>query len=116
MSAGIRRIIAWQPVLTDHQAFTYQELSRQSGLPVQVQVARLEDETRRAQGWTDTRVTGVERQLIPARGFLRHGMRLLLENRDQIHVFGSAFENPRMMLLLWAATRLRLECYIISEP
>lgn len=116
MRAGIRRIIAWHPVLTDHQAFTYQELARQSGLPVVVQVAKQEDETRRAQGWTDTRVTGVERQLIPARGFLRHGLRLLLENQDQIHVFGSAFENPRMMLLLWAATRLHLECYIISEP
>jgi glycosyltransferase involved in cell wall biosynthesis len=116
MRQQVKKIMAWHPVLTDHQAFTYQELARHSGLPVVVQVAKQEDETRRAQGWTDTRVTSVERQLIPARGFLRHGMRLLLENRDQIHVFGSAFENPRMMLLLWAATRLRLECYIISEP
>lgn len=116
MKPSVRRIVTWQPVLTDHQAFTYQELSRQSGLPVVVQVARLEDETRRAQGWTDTRVTGVERQLIPARNFLRQGLRRLLENRDQIHIFGSAFENPRMMLLLWVATQLRLECYIISEP
>lgn len=116
MRSGISRIIAWQVVLTDHQAFTYEELSRQSCLPVLVQVARLEDETRRAQGWTDTRVTSVERQLIPARGFLMHGMRRLLENRDQIHVFGSAFESVQMLLLLWAATRLHIECYIISEP
>lgn len=116
MRPQVQKIVAWHPVLTDHQAFTYQELARQSGLPVIVQVAKLEDETRREQGWTDTRVTAVERELIPARSFLRHGMRLLLENHDQIHVFGSAFENPRMMLLLWAATRLRLECYIISEP
>lgn len=116
MRAGIRRIIAWHPVLTDHQAFTYQELARQSGLPVVVQVAKQEDETRRAQGWTDTRVTSVERQLIPKRVFLRYGWRLLLKNQDQIHLFGSAFENPRMLLLLWLATRLGLDCYIISEP
>lgn len=116
MRPHIRRIIAWQPVLTDHQAFTFQELSRQSGLPVVVQVARLEDDTRSAQGWTDTRVTDLERQLIPAKKFIRHGLRCLLENRDQIHVFGSAFEDPRMMLLLWIASRLRLEFYIISEP
>lgn len=114
--SSANKLIAWHPVLTDHQAYTYQELSRLSGMHLLVEVAKLEDETRRVQGWTDTRVTGVERQLIPARGFLRHGMRLLLENRDQIHVFGSAFENRQMLLLLWAATWLRLECYIISEP
>ena len=116
MKQLVRCIVAWQPVLTDHQAHTYKELSRQSGLPLVVHVARLEDETRRAQGWTDTRVTSIERQLIPTRGFLRHGLRRLLESRHQIHVFGSAFENPRMMLLLWLATRLGIECYIISEP
>jgi len=111
-----RKIIAWQPVLTDHQAFTYQELSRQSGLPVLAQVVRLEDETRRAQGWRDTRVTSIERQLIPPHSFLLHSLRCLLANRDQIHVFGSAFENPRMMFLLWVATRLGVDCFIISEP
>jgi glycosyltransferase involved in cell wall biosynthesis len=116
MRKQVKKIIAWHPVLTDHQAFTYQELARQSGMPVVVQVTKLEDETRRGQGWTDTRVTCVERQLILARGFLRHGLRLLEENRDQIHIFGSAFEDPRLLLLLWAATLLRLDCYIISEP
>jgi len=116
MKPQVKKIMAWHPVLTDHQAFTYQEVARQSGLPVVVQVAKQEDETRRAQGWTETRVTSIERQLIPARGFIRYGLRLLLENRDQIHLFGSAFENPRMLLLLWLATRLNLDCYIISEP
>ena len=116
MRQQVKKILAWHPVLTDHQAFTYQALARQSGLPVVVQVAKQEDETRRAQGWTETRVTSVERQLIPARGFLRYGLRLLLDNRDQIHLFGSAYENPRMLLLLWLATRLGLDCYIISEP
>lgn len=116
MRPDVCRIIAWQPVLTDHQAFTYQELSNHSGLPVIVQVVRLEDETRRAQGWTDTRVTSIYRKLIPASCFLRYGLRLLRENRSQIHLFGSPFENPRMMLLLWMAALMRLDCYIISEP
>lgn len=111
-----QRIIAWHPVLTDHQAYTYQELLRQSGLSVIVQVARREDNARKAQGWTDTRVTGIERQVIPGQAFLRYGLRCLLENRDQIHVFGSVFESPRMMLLLWLATRLGIKCYLISEP
>jgi glycosyltransferase involved in cell wall biosynthesis len=116
MKPEIKRIVAWHPVLTDHQAYTYHELSRLSGLPVVVQVASLEDETRRAQGWTDTRVTSIERQLIPARDFLSHALRYLIKNREQIHIFGSAFESLRMTLLLWVATLLRLNCYIISEP
>jgi glycosyltransferase involved in cell wall biosynthesis len=116
MRAGIQKIIAWHPVLTDHQAFTYQSLSHQSGLLVQVQVLRLEEKARRAQGWTDTRVTGIERQLIPARGFLWHSLRLLMKNRDQIHVFGSAFESLKMIFLLYAATWMRIDCYIVSEP
>lgn len=116
MRNGVCRIIAWHPVLTDHQAYTYQELQSQSGVSVIVNVAKLQDETRRTQGWSDTRVSDVERQLLPTRGFLRKGLRYLLDHRDQIHIFGSAFESPRMMLLLWFATRLGVECYIISEP
>lgn len=116
MRPEVQRIVAWSPVLTDHQAYTYQELSRQSGLPVVVQVARLEDEARRAQGWTDTRVTGIERQLIPRDGFLSYGLRYLFSSRRQIHIFGSAFENWRMMIILWFASLLRVEFYIISEP
>lgn len=76
----------------------------------------MEDDIRRAQGWSDTKVTNIQRNLIPARGFLSHGLRILFENSDQIHFFGSAFENPRMTLLLWFATRLGIDCYIISEP
>jgi glycosyltransferase involved in cell wall biosynthesis len=112
----VQKIVAWHPVLTDHQAFTYQELARQSGLTVVVQVAKLEDEARRSQGWTDTRVKDVERQLIPRHGFLRYGIKYMLSNRQQVHIFGSAFESWRMMLILWCASLLRIEFYIVSEP
>lgn len=116
MKPPVRKIIAWHPVLTDHQAYTYEALTYQSGLPVVVHVARLEDQTRRAQGWTDTRVTSVERRLMPARGSLRHGLRCLIQHRDQIHLFGSVFEKPQMLLLLWLGTRMGMQCYLVSEP
>jgi glycosyltransferase involved in cell wall biosynthesis len=116
MRQQVQKIVAWHPVLTDHQAFTYQELSRQSGLPVVVQVAKLEDEVRRAQGWTDTRVKGVERQLIPENDFLKYGIKYIISNRRQVHIFGSVFESWRMMIILWLASLLRVEFYIISEP
>lgn len=116
MNSNVRKIIAWHPVLTDHQAFTYQALSEQSELPMTVYVSSLEDSIRQEQGWVDTRVTGIDRQLIPKRGFLRYAMRALLANREQLHIFGSAFESPRMMLVLWFAACLRIDFYIISEP
>ena len=116
MRPQLKHIIAWHPVLTDHQAFTYLELSRQSELPITVNVARFEDATRRAQGWLDTRVTAVERKTIPERGFIRHCLKLLLESRDQIHIFGSVFEMRKMTVVLWLALLLRIEVYIISEP
>jgi glycosyltransferase involved in cell wall biosynthesis len=116
MRQQVQKIVAWHPVLTDHQAFTYQELACQSGLAVVVQVAKLEDEARRAQGWTDTRAKDIERQLIPRHGFLKYGIKYMLSNRRQVHIFGSAFENWRMMIILWLASLMRVEFYIVSEP
>jgi glycosyltransferase involved in cell wall biosynthesis len=116
MSFYPRRFVAWHPVLTDHQAFTYQELSIQSGLPVIAQVWRLEDETRRSQGWSDTSVTTIERQVIPARGSLKHCLQKLKKYRNDVHFFGSAFEKPGMMICLLMAACLGIEFYLISEP
>ena len=36
-----RKFITWQPVLTDHQAFTFQELARLAALPVIAYVMRM---------------------------------------------------------------------------
>lgn len=116
MTPNATRIVAWHPVLTDHQAYTYQALAQLSGLRVVVHVSQLEDDVRRAQGWTDSRVDGIERQLLPARGFLRQALRVLIEDRKQVHLFGSAFAQWRMLLLLWLGTRLGVRCYLISEP
>jgi glycosyltransferase involved in cell wall biosynthesis len=111
-----RHIVVWQPVLTDHQAFTLEELSRQSGMPVIVYVARLEDAVRRAQGWQDTRVTSLERRLLPANATLRHCHRRLCEHRGDVHLFGSPFEQLTLMATLLMAAFLRLDFYLISEP
>lgn len=108
--------IAWQPVLTDHQAFTLQELSRQSGAKVLAYVMRLEDSVRQAQGWTDTQVTTIERRLIPPAGTLRYCCRRLREHRRDVHLFGSPFDQPKMILTLLMAALLGVDFYLISEP
>ena len=112
----IGKIIVWAPVLTDHQAFTYQELARLSGLPIVAQVIRSEDQIRRSQGWGTTRVKSIVQTIIPKRWFIFYGFGFLWSNKRDIHIFGSAFEDWRMTVLLWFATRLGCQTYIISEP
>jgi glycosyltransferase involved in cell wall biosynthesis len=112
----LRKFIAWQPVLTDHQAFTFHELARQAGAPAIAYVTRMEDTTRQAQGWTDTQVSSVERRLIPKRGSLYYCYRQLLAYRKDVHIFGSAFQEPKMMGCLLLAMWLGVEFYLISEP
>ena len=111
-----RKFISWQPVLTDHQAFTYEELALRSGVPVVANVMTMEDATRQAEGWTDTQVSSVERRLIPKRRALLYCYRQMRSQRNDVHVFGSAFQSPLMMACLLLAIALRIEFYLISEP
>jgi len=115
MSPGAS-FIAWQPVLTDHQAYTLQALSRQSGARVVAYVTRLEHAVRQAQGWTDTRVTSIERRLLPAKGGLLDSIRRLQAHRHDIHLFCSPFEQPRLILTMVLAVMLGVEFYLMSEP
>ncbi|NWB97830.1 glycosyltransferase family 4 protein [Pseudomonas gingeri] len=108
--------VTWQPVLTDHQAFTYEQLSRQAKIPVLAYVLAMEDETRRSQGWSDTQVESIERRLIPERGALSYCYEKMREHRHDVHFFGSPFQNLKMLYCWMLAVCLGVEFYIISEP
>ncbi|MEO5659079.1 MAG: glycosyltransferase [Polaromonas sp.] len=111
-----RKFITWQPVLTDHLAFTFQALAGQADAPVIAYVMTLEDATRKAQGWADTQVSSVERRLIPKRRSLLYCYREMLAHRNDVQLFGSAFQNQTMMGCLLIAMWLNIEFYLISEP
>jgi glycosyltransferase involved in cell wall biosynthesis len=111
-----RVFISWQPVLTDHQAFTFQALAHAAGIPVVAYVTVMEDTVRKAQGWADTQVSSVERRLIPKRGFLGYCYRQLHEHRAEVHLFASPFQQPRLILCILLAAWLGIEFYLISEP
>jgi glycosyltransferase involved in cell wall biosynthesis len=111
-----RSLVCWQPVLTDHQAFTYEALSKLVGTPMVAYVSSMEDAQRKAQGWSDTQVTSIERRLIPARSALRYCYAQLKEHRLAIHFFGSPFQQPRQMVCLVLAMCLGIEFYLVSEP
>jgi glycosyltransferase involved in cell wall biosynthesis len=109
-------IVAWQPILTDHQAYTLQSLARQSGCQVVAYVTHIEDETRKAQGWTDTPVSGVDRRLLSPRLTLWEAIRHLAQHRRDVHFFCSPFDQPVLILCLLAASWCGLEVYLVSEP
>ncbi len=111
-----RTFVTWQPVLTDHQAFTYQALAREANVPVVAYVTTVEDAVRKAQGWADTQVSSVERRLIPRHGFLRYCYQQLCDHRTEVHIFASPFQQPRLMLCMLMAAWLGIEFYLISEP
>jgi glycosyltransferase involved in cell wall biosynthesis len=108
-------IVAWQPVLTDHQAFTLEQLARTSR-GMTAFVARREDPIRTAQGWTASSIASLEIEVLPNRGWLRFVLRVLRERREAIHVFGSPFDRPKMMAALALAVARRCRVYLISEP
>ena len=110
-----RRFISWQPVLTDHQAFTFQALAREAGTDVVAYVTSTEDPMRKAQGWTDTQVTSVQRRLIPTRDALGYCYRQLQEHKEDVHLFASPFAQPRLIVCLLLATLVGVEFYLISE-
>lgn len=109
-------LVTWQPVLTDHQAYTYEALARASNRPLAAYVIRKEDATRQKQGWADMRVTSIERRVVPRRGGLRFILRELWRARTDVHIFAGAFEEPRMVIAMAIAARLGIKFYLISEP
>jgi glycosyltransferase involved in cell wall biosynthesis len=114
--SGARSLVCWQPVLTDHQAYTYRALSRIANSPMLAFVLTLEDATRKAQGWSDTRVDSIERRIIPARMSLEYCYTQLREHRTSVHFFGSPFQSPLLMACIVMAMWLGVEFYLVSEP
>jgi glycosyltransferase involved in cell wall biosynthesis len=108
--------ITWQPVLTDHQAYTYLALQERSGQRVLSFVTAKEDEVRRAQGWKEAQVDMLTRVLLPKRGMWSFCWAQLREYRHSVHVFASPFQQPRLILVLLLAAYMGLTVYLISEP
>jgi glycosyltransferase involved in cell wall biosynthesis len=109
-------IITWQPVLTDHQAFTFDALAKQMGRKVQAKVLLFHNPIRKAQGWTNSNLEAIEIQKLPSENFFKVCCCIIKENINNIHVFCSPFENVKLMAVLLMATRMGVKPYLISEP
>jgi glycosyltransferase involved in cell wall biosynthesis len=103
-------IIAWQPLLTSHSAHTLAAFGRAMDEPVRAIVLRTEDAFRRSQGWLAPEDLGIETTVRAP------GDRTLPLTGDDVHLFGSPFEAPRLMRVLHGLLRRSAEVYLMSEP
>lgn len=110
------RYVCWHPLLTDHQSHTYAALIRLANGELVVNVERVGDSLREAQGWVRQSVDIVPEQSIPSQNWHQWAKVELAKYPTAIHVFGSPFESFRQMRIMYAACRLGLRVAVISEP
>ena len=110
------KIVCWHPVLTDHQSYTWEALQRAGVSSLQIFTLEKEHAERQAQGWVNRHAAAMPSALIPQSGWLGFALRQLREHQDAVHIFGSPFERPRLMLVLLAALCMRRRVWLISEP
>ncbi|WP_050479685.1 glycosyltransferase [Herbaspirillum rhizosphaerae] len=110
------KIVCWHPVLTDHQSYTWEALQQAGVSDLQIFTLEKEHAERQAQGWVNRHAAAMPSALIPQTGWFGFALRQLRERRDAVHLFGSPFERPRLMLVLLAALCMRRRVWLISEP
>jgi glycosyltransferase involved in cell wall biosynthesis len=108
----VTALVCWQPLLTDHQRHTLDALGAELGTIPEYIVAKTANAERDAQGWTRIDATLTR---LPKRGTWGWAKaRLALD--DTIHIFGSPFEDRRLIgiliLAIWSGARV----WLISEP
>jgi glycosyltransferase involved in cell wall biosynthesis len=108
--------VSWQPVLTDHQSYTLEALQRAANRDLTVYVSKTEDATRSAQGWVNRHTSLLSPQVLPRRDWLRDLIRRIRRQPDAVHLFGSPFDQPRLIVALFCAIALRRRVFLISEP
>lgn len=102
-----RAIIAWQPLLTDHQSHTLDALAAATGNRIGVRVSRTNDAVRAAQGWTFAAPQHLDVELRDGSAPAAPGT---------VHLFGSPFEDLRQLAVMARMLRRRQPVFLIAEP
>jgi glycosyltransferase involved in cell wall biosynthesis len=110
------KVISWHPVLTDHQSYTLEALQKAAKCTLTVYVAKAEHPSRQVQGWVNRHAPSLSPQLIPQKGWFKFIVQQLRAHQDAVHLFGSPFEQPRLIVTLLLAMAMGLRVFLISEP
>jgi glycosyltransferase involved in cell wall biosynthesis len=109
------KVVSWHPVLTDHQSYTLAALQQAGDGVLKVYVAKMVHAERQAQGWVNPHASSLSPELIPNKGWFKFALQMLREHRDAVHLFGSPFEQTKLIVVLLLAVALGLRVFLISE-
>ncbi|MGR9013561.1 MAG: glycosyltransferase family 4 protein [Gammaproteobacteria bacterium] len=109
-------MVSWHPVLTDHQSYTLEALQQTEQCTLTIHVAMKEHPSRQAQGWANPHAASLSPKLIPQNGWFKFIRQQLRAHRDAVHLFGSPFEQPKLIVTLLLASAMGLRVFLISEP
>ena len=110
------RVVSWHPVLTDHMSYTLEALQNVGGIDLSINVTTEEHIDRQAQGWVKHHKIAAPIHKISSRGWFQQVLKQLWRNKNAVHLFGSPFEQPRLICALILAIVMGIKVYLISEP
>jgi glycosyltransferase involved in cell wall biosynthesis len=117
IKAKSRKIFSWQTLLTDHQAFTYQELSALYNIDFIAYSFKLEDKDKHGYGWKKTVFKNINLRIIPSGiFFLPFCSNVIKNNINAIHIINSPFDSIKIIYCLFLCSFYKVDFYIISEP
>lgn len=108
-------IVWWESCITEHQIHTLAELSYLPNTKVTVFSERLENLTRKKQGWKECDWSLIDMNLIPSFG-VRFIIKTLRRQKDCVHIFGGPFDSWMISLALFLSVYLGNRTYILTEP
>ena len=110
------KVVSWFPVLTDHLSYTLEALQEAGQCDLKVYVANSVHVERQSQGWVNQHVSLLSPELIPQKRWVKFVIQRLRENQDAVHLFGSPFEQMKMIFVLLLALAQGHRVFLISEP
>lgn len=110
------KIISWQYTVNDHQAFMLDALNAVCSGCLKAYELKENDPIRVSQGWINSKIASLDITTIAHKFQVIECIKLLLANRNSIHIFSGPFESIKLMFCIFLCNILRLNYYIISEP
>lgn len=108
------KIVSWQYLLTDHQAFTWRELQKRGHL-VQFILGRKQDEDRTNQGWSETTLESLITQSLPIENWWKTGKQIIEQNQGVVHIFCGFWADKRFFPLILHALRKGVKTVVMNE-